>query len=201
VSARTNGPGAVAAGALVIGGMLAVWLPRFGVSIVQLVIVTVAAAAALHTLAVGVPQWSATGWWLSPFDRTRAPGSERQGRGELDRIRARLSGRRQRVPGGDPMPPEVLRLLQPLIRFALERQGLDLRSEAHRSAARRLLSPLTWAVLEAEPLRQPYGLRTLWPNRRQVAASVHAVLDDLERTSLAPSDGAPRAASMHPTHP
>ncbi len=74
MSERNLRPANVAAAALVIGGVLLVALPRHALSIVQLVVLTAAAATALYALAVNVPP---TGWmspfkWMSPFGGRRA---------------------------------------------------------------------------------------------------------------------------------
>lgn len=182
--------GNVAAAAVLIGGVLLVALPRRAVSIVQVVAVTVAVAAVLHALATHVP---VSGWlspfrWMSPFHRPSSAGA--RGPDELDSIRARVSGRRQRLRGGPPLPPETLRLLQPLIRAALD---LDRDDASYPPSARTRLSPVTWAVLTTDPLRNPYWFRTLPANDREVAGIVHAVLDDLERLApgISASQGLP----------
>jgi hypothetical protein len=179
---RTLRPGNVAAAAVLIGAVVVIVMPQHAMSVVQLVAVTVAAACGLYALSVRVPP---TGWmspfrWMSPFDRTAAQGWQGHRSDEVDLIRSKLSGRRQRVEGGPPTPPEVLRLVQPLIRAALD---LDPGDDAGLASARALVSPLTWAVLTGEALRQPPWFRTLGPNGREVAEVVHAVLDDLDRLS------------------
>lgn len=225
---RTLRPANVAAAAVLIGGVLIVVLPQHGLSIVQLVVVTIAAAAALYALAISVPEWSATWWRVAPFNRpSRAVGPTRRlrathparparlaprnggvrrpfgrgrsrGPGNLERIRSKLSGRRQPISNGPPVPPEALRLLQPLIRVALEREGLDPGDEAHRETARALLSPLTWAVLTSEPLRGPPWYRTRRRAERQVADVVHRVFDDLDRLAAGGGDSQPIPRAPHP---
>lgn len=180
-------PGNVAAAAMVIGGLLSVLWPQHGVGIARLVIVTVAVAAGLYALAVNVPEWS-TVLTRSPFDRTDLPASERRAAGEIDRIRSQLARRRQRIEGGPAVPPEVLRLLKPLIVAALERQGLDLDDEAQLESARDLLSAPTWAVLTADVLEWPSWFRTVRPDERAVADVVHGVLDDVDRLTVAGTD-------------
>ena len=175
---RSLRPGHVAAAAVLIGGVLLVVLPQYGMSIVQLVIVTVAASAGLYALAVNVPS---TGWispfkWMSPFNRA-ASGRRTRGSDELRSIRSKLSGRRQLIENGPPVPPEALRLLKPLIVSALD---LDTDDEPPPESARGLVSPLTWAVLTSEPLERPGWFRTRRSDEREVTQAVHRVLDDLD---------------------
>ena len=177
---RTLRSGSVAAAAVLIGGVLIVALPQHSVSIVQLVVVTVAAAAGLYALGANVPH---TGWispfkWRSPFSPGVRPGTAGQASDEMDSIRAKLSGRRQPIENGPAMPPEILRLLKPLIRIA---HDLDPDDEAHQPPARGVLSPLTRAILTSDSLNESHWFRTLWSNEREVAEVVHSVMDDLDR--------------------
>lgn len=180
-------PGSVAAATAVICGLLVAAFPEYALTVLQLGVVTVAVALALHALAVNVPEWGAVRWLLSPFNRRPAvrPAAERSD--DLDRIRRGLSRRRQRIPGGPPLTPEALRVLKRLVRVALERRGVE--------PDRPDLSPLTRAILESEPLgwRGWYG--TLRPDEKQVAEVVHHVLDDLERL------GPDRDLPTHPSTP
>lgn len=173
---RTLRPGNLAAAAVVIGGVLVLALPQHGMSIVRLVIVTVAAGAGLYALALNAP---AT-WWVSPFDRRGRRGKKGHASVEIDWIRSTLSGRRQRIENGPALPPEMLRLLQPLIRVALEREGIHPHDRGYPDAARRLLSAQTWAVLHSDPLNWPPRSRTLRPDKRKTAEAVHAILDELD---------------------
>lgn len=180
-------PANVAAGAVVIGGVLLVALPRYAVSIVQVVIVTVAAAWGLYVLAVHVPS---TGWmspfkWMSPFGRGVPPRDGADGADELESIRSRLSGRRQPIEGGPALPPETLGLLQPLIREALALSSDD---EAPAEVDREKVSPLTWAALTSDPMKDVHWLNSLPPDHRQVAEVVRRVLDDVERLASGAAD-------------
>lgn len=168
-------PGNIAAATVVIGGTLIMVWPRHGLTIVGLMIVTLAAAAGLYALALNSPP----AWWLSPFER-RAHRRSREA-GEAEWIRATLSGRRQAIVHGPPIPPGTLRLLQPLIRGALVREGLDPDDRASIEAARASLAPATWALLRTEPLKHATRFRTLRPDPRAVARAVNDVLDDLDR--------------------
>ncbi len=71
MSERALRPGNVAAAATLIGGVLAVALPQHGMSIVQLVIVTVAVSTVVYALAVNVPttRWMSPFKWMSPFNQ------------------------------------------------------------------------------------------------------------------------------------
>ena len=201
---RMLSPGNVAAAAVLIGGALVVAMPRQATSVVQLVLLTIAAATVLHAVGSIVPEWTATVW--SPFDRRVRRAGDVPGSAEIGRIRARMSGRRQRIADGRWLPPETLRLLHPLIGVALERDGLGWGDGAHepgdagrREAAgpgatarsgpaasatgRSRPSPLTRAVLTTAPLPRSGWIRTRRPDARQVAALVHAVLDDLDSLS------------------
>ncbi len=194
---RALRPGNVAAAATLIGGVLAVALPQHGMSIVQLVIVTVAVSTVVYALAVNVPttRWMSPFKWMSPFNQA-AYLRRRSGRSdELGSIRSKLSGRRQPIENGPPMPPATLRLLKPLISSALD---LDPDDEAHQPSARGVVSPLTWAVLTSEPLQRPYWFRTLRPNEREVTQTVRAVLDDLDRLKVGAGE-APRSINSSHT--
>ena len=185
-------PGHVASAALVIGGVLVFLMPERSLSIAQLVVMTAAAATGLWALAVNAP----FAWWTSPFDAKGAPAGERYGSEEVETIRATLSGRRQPLAGAPPLPGEAMRLLEPLIRVALERKGLDPRSEEDLNSVRDLLSPVSWAILTSEPLTWPRWHKTRRPDEGQVAEAVHQVLDDLEW--LSPSDVQARDSNPQP---
>lgn len=177
---RNLRPGNVGAAAVVIGGVLMVAFPGHAVAIVELVLVTAAAATALYALVLNVPP---TGWmspfkWMSPFTRKRLAVADGGASDELDLIRSRMSGRRRSVEGGPPLPPDTVRLLKPLIGAALD---LDPGAETYPDSARTLVSPLTWAVFTGEAPTGSGWLHTLRPSEPDVAELVHAVLDDLDR--------------------
>lgn len=194
-------PGSVAAAAVLIGGLLVIVLPQHAGSIIRLVIVSAAAAAGLYALTLHAP----AAWWASPLDRKPL----RRGRRPADEvavIRASLSGRRQRIAYGPPLPPETVRLLQPLIRGALERAGHDDPGEEGVESARRPLSPTAAAVLAAEPLSHPPWFRTVRPDARTTAAAVHRILDELDAlaalgtSSASTNTPAPRERHEHVAH-
>ena len=197
---RNLRPANVAAAALVIGGVLLVALPRHALSIVQLVVLTAATAAALYALAANVPP---TGWmspfkWMSPFVGTVRPARDELSSHETDAIRSKLAGRRIPVAGAPPMPPEALRVLKPLIRSALD-LGPD---DSVRTAARNArLSPLTWSILRCETDTTLGWLGMVRPNEREVADVVHHVLDELARLDAGGRTTPATLASHHPHTP
>jgi hypothetical protein len=168
----------VAAATLLIGGVLIVALPRYAATVVQLVIATVGISGGVYALAAHVPP---TGWlspfrWLSPFGGSGRLGRRRRQRTAIEHIRSRFAGRRQRLVRGPPLPPAVLRQMQPVIAAAL---NLDPRDPTQLAAARGRVSPLTFAVLTCVPMERPSWLRTVRPDPPRVAEAVHRILDDL----------------------
>jgi hypothetical protein len=190
MNARSLRPPNVIAAAVLIGGGLLLALPQHAPSILRLVIVTAAASAGLYALAVSAPPGR-----LSPFERWLRPPRAQQGTHEVDWIRSKLAGRRQRIPHGPPLPPEILRLLRPLIEAAVERAGVP-REDGWVEAARPLLAPATCAVLASESQKRPFWVRLSAPDERGTADAVAAILDDLERLAegrpLAPIPPTPR---------
>lgn len=186
----------VAAAAVVIGGFVVIVLPHRAGDILHLVVVTAAAGVSVHVLATTIPEWAAARWVLSPFKHRPPPGSATDERtDEISRIRDEISRRRQRMADGTPMTPATLRRLQPHVRVALEREGLDPAHGPDRDAARARLSPLSWTVLTNEPLAWKDWYQTRRPRPGQVAEVVHQVLDDLEQLS---PGYAPRSAPDAP---
>jgi hypothetical protein len=172
MSEQTLRPESVATAAVVIGGALVAVLPQHAMSIVRLVILTAAAAAGLYALGVNAP---AT-WWKSPFDRR--PGRSR-GPDEFESIRSGLSDWRQRIADGPALPPDVVRMLRPLIAAAVEQAGAG---GGRRSAGARVhLSHVTRAVLASGSRVRPRWFDMVPPDGRTVAAAVEVVLDDIER--------------------
>ncbi len=165
----------IAAAALTLGGILVVLNPQRLPSVAQVVLLTLAAAAALRAPLVSVP----VVWWSSPFDRKRE-GADDPVPDELEAIRSRLAGRRQRVPHGPPLPPDVVGLLRGMIRRALEREGLDLETEAGLLSARSRVSPRAWGILTCPVLSRTSRFRTRRPDPSGVARAVQRVLDEVE---------------------
>lgn len=196
MSGRAPGPAAVAAAATAIGGLLIVALPRQASGIVQLVLVTIAAGAALHALGTHVPPagWLSPFKWLSPFAGPDRAKLRQHGSDEIDSVRARLAARRQRTEGGPPLPPDTLRLLRPVLETALD---VDVTDPSDMADARRRLSPAAWSVLATEPLPRSYWFRTVRPNEWEVAEVVHEILDEIDELPLAARGAKP--APLHPT--
>lgn len=172
--------GSMAAAAVAIGGALILIMPQHAGNIAGLVIITGGVAVALYALAANIPEWTEAGWLASPFNRQGASDEPRVFE-EADRIRRRLTGRRQRVEGAPALTPESIRLLQSLIRATLDREGLDPTDHDR-------LTPLTRAVLVAKPIERRSWLATRRPAPERVADVVHRILDDLN----SPEHGVPR---------
>lgn len=171
--------GETAAAVALFGGLLLIALPQHASAIVRVLLVALAAVAALWAIGALVPEGGVAGWWRSPFDRPSG-GRALRPSGELDRVRRVMGGRRQRIPGGRPLPPDTLRLLRPLIVAALDRHGLDAAEPRHRAAIRQTLSPLARAVLESDPRYLPRWYETRRPDTRRTAHAVRSILDELE---------------------
>lgn len=186
---RTLSPRNVVAGALLIGGVLVIAMPGYFLSIVQIVIVTVAVATGLHALAANVPTggWMFAFKWMSAFEQPSVPTADEYS-GEMDTIRSQLSGWRQPVANGLAMPPEALHLLKPLITDALDMKRGDEPSAVSELAQ---LSLLTRAVLASEVDRQLRWRHMLPPKPREVAEVVQQVLGDLKQLTDARKTTAP----------
>ncbi len=165
-------PRSVAWAAVVLGGLLLIGSPRHLPSIAQLVVATLAAAGGL-LVAVRLLRPAI---WMSPFNPGDRPQSSGEVRTEVDRIRARLSGSRAVVAPGLFLPPEVIRMLQPLIAEMAER--------AHCPTDR--LPPTARAIVRFEPSASPLGARRRRPNEADVALVVHRVLDELDTLADGP---------------
>ena len=180
MSPRALSTSNVGAAAVVLGGIVVVLRPEHALSVLQVVLVTLAAAAAVHALSAHVPP---TGWispfkWMSPFLPDARSARGRPTRTEYRALRALMAGRRQPLEGAPALPPAVLRALRPLVRTALH---LDPEGERTPPGVRAQVSLLTWAVLTTEPLsRRAPWYRTRWSDPRAVADAVHQVLDELD---------------------
>lgn len=172
--------GETAAAVALFGGLLLIALPQHAATIVRVLLVALATVAALWAIGALVPEGGIAGWWRSPFERP-SDGRTLRPSGELDRVRRMMAGRRRHISGGRPLPPDTIRLLQPLIVEALARRGLDASDPAHRTAIRGLLSPLAWRVLVSDPRYLPRWYETRRPDMRRTADAVRQLLDELER--------------------
>lgn len=170
MSGPTLRPGSVATAAVVIGGVLITVLPQHALSIVRLVILTAAAAAGLYALGVNAP---AT-WWKSPFDR-----GPRRSRGpdEFESIRSAMAGWRQRMPEGPALPADIVRMLRPLVAAAMEHAGPRMGTSG---TLRVPVSPATRAIVASGSAGRSRWYRMVPPARREVAAAVDVVLDDID---------------------
>jgi hypothetical protein len=200
---------AVAASAALIGGVAVVVLPQHALTIVQLVLVTLAVAAAMGVVGlvfgdgVGAGRPRQHDRWArltSPFRRVRLPDETRSEPPEIERARNYLGGQRllvaapsasvgggQSSAGLPPMPPEVVRRLSRILRSSLYHQGVDPGVAAQQAS----LSQLSLAVLSVDlelgerdkqnPRDKRARRRYLAPDSHQVSQVVHAVLDDVDR--------------------
>jgi hypothetical protein len=176
-----SSPGRTLAAAATVGGALVLVFPAYAVTVLQLLLVALAFLFAFEAIAQVVPEWTGRGGWRSPFTGTGREIPHRRVSGGADRIEAVLAERRQPVPGGPWVPSGLLHLIQPRILSALARSGVDPSRPGAAAAARRRVSPETWALLAAEPLRRPSRYVTRRPSPRRVAEVVLRVLGDLDR--------------------
>jgi hypothetical protein len=197
VNERALRPANVAAGGLTLAGILMIAIPQHVLGIVQVTIVAIAAAAGVYALAAHLP---AGGWispfkWGSPFAQATHVARTDHPAHELDLIARRMSGVRYELDGVlPPLPPKTLRLLQRLVRSALD---LDPDVEPDLGDRGRVTS-LTWAVLHAEVPTGPAWRR--WrrarlPNSHEVASVVHRLVDDLDRLAELQGPGSPTHSS------
>lgn len=179
ITAVLPGTGETAAAVMLFGGLLLIAMPRHAATIARLLLVALSTVAALWAITRVMPEGGVSGWWRSPFD---PPGTRRAAgpRGAIERVRASLAARRQRVPGGRPLPAETIRMVQPLIAVALERRGLDPNDATHGPAIERTLSPLALGVLTRDPRYLPRWYETRRPDARRTADAVRRILDELE---------------------
>jgi len=171
-------PGEMAGACLLVGGVLVVAFPRQAMNILQIILVTFAAAGGLYALATHVPP---TGWmspfkWMSPFGKPRPPRGKDGQASDLDFIRSKMAGWRHPGPMVPPMPPEVVALLKPLVRAALRQHPAPLTGPQERPGTP---SRLVRGILVTDPPKGLDWVRILPPREAEVAEVVHAVLDDL----------------------
>jgi hypothetical protein len=187
----------LAAAAVVVAGAAVAVVPQHTLSIVRVLVATVAVVAlvaALVTRLRGIDQAGPDARpTRSPFEstterrRTRRdqPASLARVRGEIGDgvVRADLA----------PLSTLAARRLATVVTTALEREGLDVRDPAHQAAVRARLSPQALAAITADrAFRRPSGAAP-HPRRsasaQEIAATIHAVLDEVERPQTPP--GAP----------
>lgn len=196
----TRTAASVAAGAVVVAGVAVAIVPQHAVSILGVLLATVAGctvvgAASVLAATIDLRQPDPSGS-RSPFEitTTRArfhreqPASLSRVRGELitSTVRADLA----------PLSALPARRLKAIAATTLEREGLDLADPAHAEAWRARLSPHALAAITAERTLTRQPGRPVHPRRsasaEEVAATVHAVLDELDRPP-APQEAPPHA--------
>lgn len=177
MSKQTIRPSAAAAASAVISGLIiAVW-PQHAVSVVQIAVVTVAVAAALHATRTNGVRPGTDRPSDSPLARLMTPTALPALPSDLERTRFNLHSRRIRY-RDVALPWGTAKQLRRTAAAALQRQGVDVDDPSHHAAARALVSPLTWTVLTHERYKPRKDLRGAGP---KVAEIVHAVLDDIDR--------------------
>ncbi len=173
-------PRPMASASLVLGGLLLVAAPAHAVSVAQLAVATVAAAGALFV----VVRQLRPAVWMTPFNPRDRPRGDEDLRSEVDRLRTRLGGGRVQVAPGLALPPEVVRVLQPIVRAELE------------GAAGGVLaappSATLQAILRFESPDPRLRVRVRRGDEQAVSAVVHEVLDELDRL---------RSTTDSPLHP
>jgi hypothetical protein len=173
----------LAAGAVVVAGLVAAFLPQHVGSISRLLFGALAVSALSLPLFRAVR--AAADTRSSVFERIRWRRSTEDGVPGLTALRNSLhtTGPTTRVP----LPPTVHRQLAAIVTVALDRHGIDPANPAHR----RRLSATTWTVVDAERARRANSDHRPEFRVTPVASArmVHTVLDDLQRLDdgLAPA--------------
>lgn len=183
----------VAAGAVVVAGVAAAAVPQHAVSIARVLLATVAITALVGAVdallgSVDARQPSPTDQ-RSPFETTTARARfHRELPASLTRVRGEI------IPGtvrADVAPLSSLpaQRLRTIAATTLEREGIDLSDPAQAAAVRARLSTGALAAITADrslPRRQrqdPHPRRTA--SAEEIAATIHAVLDELDRPLIA----------------
>lgn len=188
-AARAWAAPSVAAGAVVVAGVAIAVVPQHAASIIGVLLATLAACAVagvslsiLAAVDAGQPHPSGP---RSPFETTTTrirfhrerPASLSRVRGEITQgmVRADLA----------PLSPLPARRLYTIAATRLAREGIDLADPAHADAVRARLSPEAVAAITADRTLARQPGRPHHPRRSasaaEVAATVHAVLDELDR--------------------
>ena len=187
----------LAAGAVSVAGAAVAVVPQHTLSIVRVLVATVAIVALVAALVARLRGIDHAGpdarLTRSPFESTTARGRTRRGQpASLARVRGEIG---DGVVRADLAPLSTLaaRRLTTVVTTALEREGLDVRDPAHQAAVRARLSPQALAAITADrAFRRPSGAAP-HPRRsasaQEIAATIHAVLDEVERPQTPP--GAP----------
>lgn len=186
---RRWGAASVAAGALVVAGVAMAAVPQHAVSIARVLLVAVAVgavaeavAALLGTVEARQPDLTAP---PSPFETTDRPARfVRDQPASLSRVRGEIGHGvvRADLAALSSLPAQRLRTIAAV---TLEREGIDMADPAHADALQARLSSQAVAAITADrTLRRRPG-QPVHPRRsasaEEVAATIHAVLDELDR--------------------
>lgn len=166
--------------ALVLGGLLLILSPRNALSIGQLAVATMAASGALFV----VVRQLKPAVWMTPFNPRDRPASSSSDRSEIDRLQTRLAGDRVKVGPGLSLPPEVVRVLQPIVRSELE--------AARGAPGHARPSPALQAILRFESPDARPRERGRRGDERAVAEVVHQILDELDALQASPDSSSER---------
>lgn len=187
----------IAAGAVVVAGAAtAVW-PQHAMSVARVLVATVAVIALVAAIGAGLH-----GIDSAPADPTRPPSPfestatrrrfHRDQPSSLVRVRGEIG---YGVVRADLPPLSALaaRRVAIVATTALAREGLDLADPDHAAAVRARLSPQALTTITADRAMRPPAGQAPHPRRQaaaeEIAATVHAVLDEVERPPSSP--GAP----------
>lgn len=187
----------VAIGAVVVAGAVVVVLPQHALSVARVLIATVAivalSAAGIKIFdSVDPAQPGPTGP-RSPFVSAAAHRRfDRDQPTSLSRVRGEIGSGVVRADLA-PLSSLSAQRLATVVATALEREGLDLADPSHAAAVRARLSPQALAAVTADRSMRGAAGRSPHPGRSasadEIAATIHAVLDELDRPQSSP--GAP----------
>jgi hypothetical protein len=179
----------VVAGAVVVAGVAIAVAPQHALSVVRVLLATTAICALVGAvdafLATVETRQPGPGDPPSPFESTTTrPRFHRDQPASLSRVRGEIG---QSVVRADLAPLSALpaQRLRTLAITVLEREGIDLTDPAHADAVRARLSPQALAAITADRSLRRRGGQPDHPRRsasaEEVAATIHAVLDELDR--------------------
>jgi len=180
---------ALAVGALVVAAVVVIVVPQHAAAVVRVLVAAVALVSVAAAVADRIAPFDTVGPGASathsPFDTPpRARRPTRDVPSSLGRIRGELATGSVRADVA-PLSPLAARRLAAVVDVALAREGLDRDDPAHHAALHARLSPQAWAAVTVRRTgRAPAGERDF--RRRtaradEIAATVHAVLDEVER--------------------
>lgn len=175
-------------GAVAAAGVAMAVVPQHALSIVRVLIAATAVTALVWAVAevLGRVERSPDPELVrSPFDTTTQRRRFHRDRpADLDRVRGELHASTVRADVA-PLSPLAARRLRAIADVVLGRDGLDIDDPAHADAVRSRLSPQALATITADRSTRRPGGAPAHPRRQaspaEVAATVHAVLDELEQ--------------------